>query len=87
MAFGLDDLMKKAGDMLEQAKDVVADKIEDLSEAAEQKMTEMGGSDMLAQAKAKFEDAKDYVEDKVDAAKDMVEAKVKDFTGGDEKPA
>ncbi len=83
MAFGLDDLIKKAGDMLEQAKDVVADKIEDISEAAEQKMTEMGGSDMLAQAKAKFEDAKDYVEDKVDAAKDMVEAKVKDLTGDD----
>ena len=87
MAFGLDDLMKKAGDMLEQAKDVVADKIEDLSEAAEQKVAEMGGSDMLAQAKAKFEGARDYVEDKVDAAKDMVEAKVKDLTGSDEKPA
>ena len=87
MAFGLDDLMKKAGDMLEQAKDVVADKIEDLSEAAEQKMTEMGGSEMLAQAKAKFEDAKDFVGDKVDAAKDMVEAKVKDLTGDDEKAA
>ena len=87
MAFGLDDLMKKAGDMLEQAKEVVADKIEDLSEAAEAKVTEIAGSDMLAQAKAKFEDVKDAVEDKVEAAKDMVEAKMKDLTGDDSKPA
>ena len=87
MAFGLDDLMKKAGSMFEQAKDAVADKIEDLSEAAEAKVTEFGASDMLAQAKAKFEDVKDAVGDKVDAAKDMVEAKMKDLTGEDSKPA
>ena len=87
MAFGLDDLFKKASNMFGQAKDAVADKLEDLSEAAEAKVTELASSDMVAQAKAKFEDVKDAVGDKVDAAKDMVDAKMKDLKGDDSKPA
>jgi hypothetical protein len=66
MAFGLDDLLKKAGDMLEQAKDVVADKLEDLSQAAEEKVAELGNSDIVTQAKAKFEEVKDAAGDKMD---------------------
>ena len=40
MAFGLGDLLKKAGSMFDEARDAVADKLEDISEAAEGKVSE-----------------------------------------------
>ena len=80
MAFGLGDLLKKAGQILDDAKDAVADQIENISDAAESTARDLGNSDLVTQAKAKLEEVKDAAADKVEELKNsdiLADAKAK----------
>jgi hypothetical protein len=91
MAFG--DLLKTAGDLLDSAKNLAADKLEDLKEVAEAKADELGLDDLKDRAMDKLGDLKDFAEektgvdldsigDKIGGLKDAAEAKIGDLMGG-----
>ena len=63
---GLDDLLKKAGDAIENAAEGIGEKLGELKDAAEEKLKEAGVDKYVDAAKEKLSEAKEALENKIE---------------------